>query len=66
VQTLDLKLTEEGDFLEAWGGIAALQFSLPVIWTQLQKRGFGLRELTQWMSGAPAKLAGLNSRKGRF
>ncbi|MGI8641567.1 MAG: allantoinase AllB [Pyrinomonadaceae bacterium] len=61
-----LKLTETGDFLEAWGGIAALQFSLPVMWTNLQARGFGLRELTRWMSDAPAKLAGLDKRKGRL
>jgi allantoinase len=61
-----LKLMEKGDFLEAWGGIAALQFSLPVMWTQMQKRGFGLRELTRWMSAAPANLAGLNKRKGRL
>ncbi|MDQ3181225.1 MAG: allantoinase AllB [Acidobacteriota bacterium] len=64
--TPNLKLIETGDFLEAWGGIAALQFSLPAIWTQLQKRGFGLRELTRWMSAAPSKLAGLDKRKGRL
>ena len=64
--TPNLKLLETGDFLEAWGGIAALQFSLPAIWTQIQKRGFGLRELTRWMSFAPAKLAGLDERKGRL
>ncbi|MGI8468072.1 MAG: allantoinase AllB [Pyrinomonadaceae bacterium] len=64
--TPNLKLQETGDFLEAWGGIAALQFSLPAIWTQLQKRNFGLRELTRWMSDAPAKLAGLDKRKGRL
>ena len=64
--TPNLKLLETGDFLEAWGGIAALQFSLPAIWTQLQKRGFGLRELSRWMSAAPAKLAGLDERKGRL
>jgi len=61
-----LKLTETGDFLQAWGGIAALQFSLPVMWTGSQARGFGLRELTRWMSEAPAKLAGLDKRKGRL
>ena len=61
-----LKLMEKGDFMEAWGGIATLQFSLPVMWTQLKKRGFGMAELTRWMSIAPAKLAGLNHRKGRF
>ena len=64
--TPNLKLMEDGNFLEAWGGIAALQFSLPVMWTQAEKRGFGLRELTQWMSVAPAKLAGLDKRKGRL
>ena len=64
--TPNLKLMETGDFLEAWGGIAALQFSLPAIWTQLQKRGFGLRELSRWMSAAPAKLAGLDKRKGKL
>ena len=64
--TPNLKLAETGDFLEAWGGIAALQFSLPVMWTQIEKRGFGLRELTRWMSAAPAKLAGLDKRKGKL
>lgn len=64
--TPNLKLAETGDFLAAWGGIAALQFSLPVMWTQIEKRGFGLRELTRWMSAAPAKLAGLDKRKGRL
>ncbi len=64
--TPNLKLLETGNFLDAWGGIAALQFSLPAIWTQIQKRGFGLRELTRWMSAAPAKLAGLDKRKGRL
>jgi len=59
-----LKLQETGDFMEAWGGISALQFGLPVIWTQAQQRGFGLKEITRWMSAAPAKLAGLDKRKG--
>src|SRR5215203_271826 len=64
--TADLKLMERGDFLEAWGGIAALQFTLPVIWTQSQKRGFGLPEISRWMSEAPARLAGLDKRKGKI
>lgn len=64
--TPDLKLIEQGDFLNAWGGIAALQFGLPVMWTEIQKRGFGLAELTRWMSQMPAKLAGLDKRKGRL
>jgi allantoinase len=64
--TADLKLMETGDFLNAWGGIAALQFTLPVMWTQLRQRGFSLLDLTRLMSAAPAKLAGLDKRKGRL
>jgi allantoinase len=59
-----LKLSETGDFLKAWGGVSSLQFGLSLIWTQAQRRGFGLEELARWMSAAPAKLAGLQGRKG--
>jgi allantoinase len=61
-----LKLQERGDFLAAWGGISALQFGLPVMWTSLRRRGFGLLDLTRLMSAAPAKLAGLDTRKGKL
>lgn len=61
-----LKLQESGDFMEAWGGIAALQFGLPVMWTNLKRRGFGIADLTRLMSAEPAKLAGLDGRKGRL
>jgi allantoinase len=64
--TADLKLLERGDFLEAWGGIAALQFTLPVMWTNFQRRGFGLQDLSRLMSAAPARLAGLDERKGKL
>ena len=59
-----LKLPDTGDFLNAWGGIASLQFSLMLTWTEAQKRGFGLEQLARWMCLAPAQLAGLQSRKG--
>ena len=61
-----LKLQESGDFMDAWGGISALQFGLPVMWTNLRSRGFGLADLTRLMSAAPAKLAGLEKRKGKL
>ena len=64
--TQDLKLQETGDFMDAWGGIATLQFGLPVIWTNAQKRKFGFHDLSRWMSAAPAKLAGLDKRKGQI
>ena len=61
-----LKLQESGDFMDAWGGIAALQFGLPVMWTDLRERGFGLNDLSRLMSAVPARLAGLDQRKGRL
>jgi len=61
-----LKLQESGDFMDAWGGIAALQFGLPVMWTNLRQRGFGLADLTRLMSAGPANLAGLDGHKGRL
>lgn len=61
-----LKLQESGDFMQAWGGIAALQFGLPVMWTSLKVRGFGLGDLTRLMSARPAQLAGLEGRKGKL
>jgi allantoinase len=59
-----MKLGAEGDFLKAWGGISSLQLRLPVMWTLASKRGFGLREIVEWLCTAPARLAGLNQRKG--
>jgi allantoinase len=64
--TADLKLQATGDFMEAWGGIAALQFSLPAIWTNASSRGFGLEDVSRWMSQSPAQLAGLIDRKGKL
>ncbi len=62
--TPQLKLRQSGDFLQAWGGIASLQLGLPVMWTNAKKRGIDLTRLTEWMSLRPARLAGLDHRKG--
>ena len=62
----EMKCSGTGDFLKAWGGISSLQLSLPVMWTQLQKRGYSIDHLVKWMCRAPAQLAGLAERKGRI
>ncbi len=62
----ELKLKKDGDFLRAWGGIAGVQFGLRAVWTQAGVRGFDLADLTRWMSFEPAKLAGLEKKKGRL
>jgi allantoinase len=60
----EMKLRETGDFLKAWGGIASLQVSLAAVWTEAQRRGHSVRELAAWMCEGPARLAGLEKRKG--
>jgi len=60
----NMKLRETGDFVAAWGGIASLQLRLPVVWTEAQRRGFSLRELTNWLCTNPARQVSLESRKG--
>lgn len=53
-----------GDFFAAWGGVSSLQLSLAAVWTGARSRGVPIEKVAQWMSAAPAKLAGLSDRKG--
>jgi allantoinase len=55
---------KQGDFRQAWGGIASLSVAISVIWTEMTERGLPLEDLARWMSAQPAKLAGLEERKG--
>ena len=59
-----MKTSAEGRFDRAWGGIASLSTALPVTWTECVQRGIPLTRLAQWMSTAPAALAGLSDRVG--
>jgi allantoinase len=61
-----LKLREVGDFFAAWGGIASLQLRLPAVWTGARERGFTIEDVTRWTAESPARLAGLENRKGRL
>ncbi|HEX7239605.1 MAG TPA: allantoinase AllB [Longimicrobiaceae bacterium] len=60
----EMKGRGRGDWLDAWGGIASLQLGLPVAWSGARARGMGPERLAEWMSAAPARLAGLGARKG--
>ncbi|WP_426060710.1 allantoinase AllB [Hymenobacter sp. B1770] len=62
----DLKQLASGDFTTAWGGIASLQFALPVLWTAARQRGASLPDLARWLSENPAKLIGQSHKKGRI
>lgn len=54
----------DGDFFSAWGGIASLQISLSAVWTGARSRGVAPERIAEWMSSGPARLAGLDTRKG--
>ena len=60
----DWKRLKEGRFDQAWGGIASLSVALPVMWTEMQARGFSMRDLGRLMAQRPAELAQLRGRKG--
>ncbi|XP_028160839.1 uncharacterized protein LOC114353175 isoform X1 [Ostrinia furnacalis] len=57
----DLKGT---NFLTAWGGISSLQFDLPLFWTEAKARGYSLSTVSHYLSAGPARLVGLQDRKG--
>lgn len=62
----DLKKKETGDFFAAWGGVASLELGFSVIWSEARKRGGSMESVVNWMSHAPARLAGLHRQKGRL
>ena len=55
---------KSGDFGTAWGGIASVQLRLFATWTGAVERGFGAVDMSRWLAGAPAELAGLSNQKG--
>jgi allantoinase len=61
-----MKLKETGDFLQAWGGISSLQYRLPIVWTLARARGFSIERIVEWLCVAPARLVGLERRKGQL
>jgi allantoinase len=58
----ELKTSANGNFAQAWGGIASLQCSLAAVWTEAQQRCFTLSDLVRWMCEGPARLARLPSK----
>jgi allantoinase len=59
-----MKRLDTGDFMRAWGGIASLQIGLSAVWTGASARGFSIEDVVRWMCREPARLAGLEARKG--
>jgi allantoinase len=62
----DLKQMQTGDFTKAWGGIASLQFALPVLWTAAKKHDCDLHDIARWLCENPSKLIGKETSKGKI
>ncbi len=61
-----LKEVESGNLLQAWGGIAGLQFSLPAVWTGALERNFSVTDVCKWLCENPAKFLRLDTHKGKI
>lgn len=61
-----LKYMPEGNFEKAWGGIAGLQFSLPVFWTAAKEKGITIDKISELMSRRTAEFLGLGNKKGKI
>jgi allantoinase len=61
-----MKQLATGNFMKAWGGIASLQFALPVLWTAGKKRSVTINGIAKWLSEKPAILVGKQTTKGKI
>ncbi len=57
-----MKETLSGDLMKAWGGIASIQFSLPVLWTAAMRHGCGPEDMAKWLCERPARLPQLPAK----
>jgi allantoinase len=62
----ELKHLTTGNLPAAWGGIASLQLSLPVVWTAARERGFSPKDIACWLSAAPARLTHQSACRGKL
>ncbi len=53
-----MKRMDDGDFMKAWGGIASIQFALPVLWTAARKHKSTLTDIAKWLCTNPSILMG--------
>ena len=69
---------ESGDFFSAWGGISSVGLGLPILWTEMHRRGItsstpdspyrnidtAIQNLVQWCCVNTAAQVGLENQKG--
>jgi allantoinase len=59
-----MKTAPGGDLSRAWGGIASIQLTLPVVWTGVRARGIGIERIAEWLCARPASLLHLDRDRG--
>lgn len=62
----ELKKSDVGDIMDAWGGISTLGLGLSLLWTEGRKRGVSLGKILEWTSRRTALHAGVGDRKGQL
>ncbi|KAF8235995.1 allantoinase [Tricholoma matsutake] len=62
----ELKKLDEGDIMNAWGGISTLGLGLSLLWTEGTKRGTSIAQIVDWTSTKTAEHAGLSHLKGQL
>ncbi len=62
----EIKELDSGNFKKAWGGIAGLQFNLPVFWTKAKTQSISILEISKLMSLNVAKFLTIDHRKGKI
>jgi len=62
----EIKELDSGNLKKAWGGIAGLQFNLPVFWTKAKVHGFSMADISQLMSSNVAAFLKMENRKGKI
>lgn len=55
---------DEGNFFAAWGGVSSVGLGLSILWTEGQKRGITVEDITKWCCSNTAKQVGLEHQKG--
>jgi len=62
----EMKHLDDGDFTKAWGGISSVQFSLPSLWSEAQRRNCSITDISKWLTSNPALLTGKQTSKGKI
>ncbi|KIY03042.1 uncharacterized protein Z520_01508 [Fonsecaea multimorphosa CBS 102226] len=68
VKSLQLE-TDRGDFFSAWGGISSVGLGLPILWTEMTRRGLtgtdsAITDVVTWCCTNTASQVGLEKQKG--